>query len=106
MATTTKTTTLNRRHFETFFSPKPHYPPPNHQNGRLRQLQLHLLELLLRSGLLHLQQIRLSSHHPTFRSHHPPAPQCHSITSAFHHRLLLEMGKYANGFFFRQVARS
>merc|ERR1712130_101012 len=102
--TTTKTTTLNRRHFETFFSPKPHYPPPNNQNGRLRQLQLHLLELLLRSGLLHLQQISSSSHRPTCRYHHPPAPQWHSITSAFIIIVFLKKGKHVNGFL-RRVSR-
>merc|ERR1712193_429366 len=85
--TTTKTTTLNRRHFETFFSPKPHYPPPNNQNGRLRQLQLHLLELLLRSGLLHLQQISSSSHRPvgtiTRQHHNGTASPRRSSSSSF-----------------------
>merc|ERR1712107_663871 len=86
--TTTKTTTLNRSHFETFFSPKPHYPPPNNQNGRLRQLQLHLLELLLRSGLPHLQQISSSSHHRpvgtiTRQHHNGTASPRRSSSSSF-----------------------
>merc|ERR1711939_1041539 len=76
---TTKLQYLRLQHLHS----KPHNLPPHSQNGRLRQLQLHLLELLLRSGLLHLQQISQSSYQPTFRSHHPPAPQWHSITSAF-----------------------
>merc|ERR1712154_378502 len=86
--TTTKTTTLNRRHFETFFSPKPHYPPPNNQNGRLRQLQL----------------ISSPSHRPTCRYHPPPAPQWHSITSAFIIIVFLKKGKHVNGFL-RRVSR-
>merc|ERR1711967_200674 len=71
----------------TFFSPKPHYPPPNNQNGRLRQLQLHLLELLLRSGLLHLQQISSSSHRPvgtiTRQHHNGAASPRRSSSSSF-----------------------
>merc|ERR1712244_111060 len=50
------------------FTPKPQHLPPHNQNGRLRQLQLLLLELLLRSGLLHLRQISKSFHQPTFGS--------------------------------------
>merc|ERR1712132_11906 len=54
--------------------PNPHHLPPHNQNGRLRQLQLLLLELLLRSGLLHLRQISKSFHQSTFgsiiRQHH------------------------------------
>merc|ERR1712039_982542 len=50
------------------FTPKPHHLPPHNQNGRLRQLQLLLLELLLRSGLLHLRQISKSFHQSTFGS--------------------------------------
>merc|ERR1739842_10665 len=101
--TTTNTTTLNRRRFEAPL-PKLHNLPPNNQNGRLRQLQLHLLELLLRSGLLHLQQISSSSHRPTCRYHHPPAPQWHSITSAFIIIVFLKKGKHVNGFL-RRVSR-
>merc|ERR1711939_177116 len=56
------------------FSPNPQHLPSHNQNGRLRQLQLLLLELLLRSGLLHLRQISKSFHQPTFgsiiRQHH------------------------------------
>merc|ERR1711981_1104821 len=56
------------------FPSKPQHLPPHSQNGRLRQLQLLLLELLLRSGLLHLRQISKSFHQPTFgsiiRRHH------------------------------------
>merc|ERR1711967_84760 len=86
------------------FYPKPHYPPPNNQNGRLRQLQLHLLELLLRSGLLHQQQISSSSHRPPCRYHPPPAPQWHSIPSAFIIIVFLKKGKHVNGFL-RRVSR-
>merc|ERR1712014_355596 len=50
------------------FPPKLQHLPPHKQNGRLRQLQLLLLELLLRSGLLHLRQISKSFHQPTFGS--------------------------------------
>merc|ERR1712230_168875 len=46
------------------FTPKPQHLPPHNQNGRLRQLQLPLLELLLRSGLLHLRQIAALSFVP------------------------------------------
>merc|ERR1712070_1154295 len=38
------------------------------------------------------------------REHHPPAPQCHSITSGVHHRLL-KHGKTCEGTFFRHVSR-
>merc|ERR1739840_28260 len=72
-STATTTTSLERNYFEVSSS-KPQHLPPHNQNGRLRQLQLLLLELLLRSRLLHLRQISKSFHQPTFvsiiRQHH------------------------------------
>merc|ERR1711967_143628 len=66
-STATTTTSLERNYFEVSSS-KPQHLPPHNQNGRLRQLQLLLLELLLRSRLLHLRQISKSFHQPTFGS--------------------------------------
>merc|ERR1712230_356402 len=76
--------------------------PPHNQNGRLRQLQLLLLELLLRSGLLHLRQISKSFHQPTFgsivRQHHNVIASPRRSPSSSQH------GKHMNGFSAR-VAR-
>merc|ERR1712070_993468 len=73
-STATTTTSLEKKPLRSLFPPKPQHLPPHNQNGRLRQLQLLLLELLLRSGLLHLRQISKSFHQPTFgsiiRRHH------------------------------------
>merc|ERR1712000_334915 len=85
------------------FPPKPHHLPPHSQNGRLRQLQLLLLELLLRSGLLHLRQISESFHQPTFGSiirqhHNVSASPRRSLSSSQH-------GKHVNGSFSARVAR-
>merc|ERR1739841_358951 len=77
-STATTTTSVERNYFEVSSS-KPQHLPPHNQNGRLRQLQLLLLELLLRSGLLHLRQISKSFHQPTFGS---TIRQHHNVTAS------------------------
>merc|ERR1712070_899929 len=78
-STATTTTSLEKKPLRSLSPPKPHHLPPHNQNGRLRQLQLLLLELLLRSGLLHLRQISKSFHQPTFGS---TIRQHHNVTAS------------------------
>merc|ERR1739842_275191 len=94
-STATTTTSLERNYFEVSSS-KPQHLPPHNQNGRLRQLQLLLLELLLRSRLLHLRQISKSFHQPTFGS---IIRQHNNVTASPQH------GKHVNGSFSARVAR-
>merc|ERR1739843_25022 len=77
-----------------FPPPKPHHLPPHNQNGRLRQLQLLLLELLLRSGLLHLRQISKSFHQPTFGS---IIRQHHNVTASPRRSSSSSFGEHVSG---------
>merc|ERR1712070_164525 len=94
-STATTTTSLERNYFEVSSS-KPQHLPPHNQNGRLRQLQLLLLELLLR-------QISKSFHQPTFgsiiRQHNNVTASPRRSPSSPQH------GKHVNGSFSARVAR-
>merc|ERR1711939_900424 len=82
------------------FSSKPQHLPPHNQNGRLRQLQLLLLELLLRSRLLHLRQISKSFHQPTFGS---IIRQHHNVTASPRRSSSSSFGEHVSGM--RQYSR-
>merc|ERR1712072_1081190 len=98
-STATTTTSLERNYFDVSSS-KPQHLPPHNQNGRLRQLQLLLLELLLRSRLLHLRQISKSFHQPTFGS---IIRQHHNVTASPRRSSSSSFGEHVSGM--RQYSR-
>merc|ERR1739841_159480 len=87
-STATTTTSLERNYFEVSFSKTQHLPPHN-QNGRLRQLQLLLLERLLR-----LRQISKSFLQPTFGS---IIRQHHNVTASPRRSPSSSFGEHVSG---------